>query len=435
MNATRCVLYGLGQVGMMSLARFFFTWSIAFAAQEQAGAVLFSAAAVGAVLFGFRLFDGVTDPLAGLLSDGWVRRGRERRGLLWLTFWIPPIGLALVFAPSFDMSTALRWALLVAGMFVFFVGYTVYAIPYWSLLADYSGEDVRARRVLSNVLGAGLLVATALVAVVSPQLIAPLGYFGAAVAFGVPAALLMLAPWAAQPPGRGPPKPDPAAPPMLASLKLALTHRRFLAVLLIYSGSQMSFTVVTLGAPFMVTKLLGGVEADLTKIMLPFLGTSIPFFVAVPWISRRLGWERATVVASVALAVAYGSTFRLGATLPFMPELLSPMGTAMLIFSLAGPMSAVLLGVEGEAVAECAREQPGEAVSIYFGVLNLVVKAMNGVATLLTGVLVSQGQYRLLGPVAGGLLVLGVVGYALARPRSGSQPGAAAGGPAPPTGS
>lgn len=76
------------------------------------------------------------------------------------------------------MAPGLRWVLLCAGMFLFFVGYTFYAIPYWSLIDDYSAGDLRTRRTLSNVLGAGLLIATALGFAVSPTLVKRLGHLG-----------------------------------------------------------------------------------------------------------------------------------------------------------------------------------------------------------------------------------------------------------------
>ena len=132
MNARKVILYGAGQLGIMLLARFFFQWLIKYAdlgAESESGA-LFVGATVGLVFLGFRIFDGVTDPLAGALGDWWVAKGRQRRKLLWSSFWLPPIGLILVFAPHHDMSQLLRWSILCSGMFIFFVGYTLYAIPY-----------------------------------------------------------------------------------------------------------------------------------------------------------------------------------------------------------------------------------------------------------------------------------------------------------------
>src|SRR5690606_37353370 len=81
MTALGYVLFFCGQLGVMALARFFFQWLLRFAGGDASAGVapLLSASAVGAVFLGFRIFDGVTDPVAGAISDSWVRRGRERR--------------------------------------------------------------------------------------------------------------------------------------------------------------------------------------------------------------------------------------------------------------------------------------------------------------------------------------------------------------------
>ncbi len=412
---------------MMALTRYFFQWVIPFASEgggtnpDGTGIALFSAAAVGLLFFGFRIFDGVTDPVAGLLSDGWVRRGKQRRSLLWFSCLVPSIGLALVFAPTLAMSPALRWILLGAGMFIFFVGYTFYAIPYWSLVDDYSGPDDSRRRTLSNLLGAGVLIATAIGFIASPLLIENYGFFIGSLAFAIPSAGLMMLPYFAIPPDveATPNAVDKPEHSSLESLKLALSHRRFLSVMLLFSGAQMSFTVMTASAVYIATDLLLGTKGDVVMLLGPFLGSTLLSFLAVPTLARRFGWERTAVVACLGLAVVYAATAGLG-----MRVIGSPMTTSMVLFSFGGPMAAIMLGLEAEAVTSCSREREGDLTSIYFGVFNFIVKGLNGVALFLTGVLVdlrvdyATGAVRGMGPTAGALLVLGVVGYYALRPTS-----------------
>ncbi|MCW8141058.1 MAG: MFS transporter [Planctomycetota bacterium] len=416
MRAWQYVLFMCGQVGLMCLARFFFQWNLAYADQSGATADdhLLDPALFGLLILGFRLFDGVTDPIAGVLSDRWVSRGRERRYILLFAFLIPILGLALIFLPHHGMAPPLRWSLVTVGLLVFFIGYTLYGIPYWSLVADYAGEDHQVRRRLSNLLGLGMLIATAVIAVGSPSVVAkPGGFLAAALWFGIPGTILMALPFFAQParPPRPHQAPDHREPSIVEMFSIALKHRRFLAVLVLFSGSQMSFTVMTAGAPFIAEQVLGGSVDDVPRLMGPFLLAAFPFFVLVPTISRRVGWERAVVAASLALGVVYTGTGLLGGdgARPFL--------VAGLLFAAAGPMAAVLLGIEGEAVTTCARESKGELTGIYFSVLNLVVKAMNGVATLIGGLLIKEKAYFLIGPAAGALLWVGVAGYFALRPR------------------
>lgn len=264
MNAYRRTLYICGQIGMMALIRFFSTWILGFgdttpALAEPEAAVgsdasmpiltLFSGTAIGAALFGFRIFDGITDPLAGIASDLWVQRGRQRRSLLWFSILAPPIGLALCFAPTHAMDLSTRWFLLAGGMFIFIVGYTFYAIPYWSLIEDYGGDNANERRILSNLLGAGLIIATAIAGLVSPLLVESHGYTKAALAFAIPAGILMMLPYFAAP--RGTQSSVSEVQKRQTSLFVTLTdafhHRRFLSVLVMFSGSQMSFAIVSVG--------------------------------------------------------------------------------------------------------------------------------------------------------------------------------------------
>lgn len=406
----------------MLLARFFFQWIVSFSSETGASSEpLFSAALVGIVLLVFRLFDGITDPVAGALSDRWVSNGKERRRLLWYWFLVPAIGLLFCFLPTATMPSAVRWGVLLVGMLLFFLGYTFYAIPYWSLIGDYSLGKETNRRQLSNLLGLGLMVATAIGFVVSPYLVHYLGYVASATLFAVIGSALMILPYYAQPEGLPPvqvgEKPVTTVKALLQDLIEVLKHRDFVALLMIYGGSQMSLTVMTAASPFIAQSLLGGTTADVALLMGPLLVLSIPSFWLVPYFSKRLGWERVSLIAALMLAVVYGLSAFVGYAI-----IGSPMTTAMIIFGLAGPGVAILLGVEGEAITTCAERTGSNQVSMYFGVYNFIVKGLNGVAIAATGILadLSGGALgtwavRAMPFFAGGSLVFGVLLYSRLR--------------------
>ena len=441
MNLGRYFLYFCGQLGLMTLLRFFFTWIVIFCEKPLVGvesSPLVDVAWVGGVLLAFRLFDGLTDPLAGGLTNSWIRRGREKRSLLWLFFLVPPVGFVLCFLPTLELPMALRWVLLGGGMFVFFVGYTFYAIPYWSLIEDF-GVEVEERRRMSNLLGVGVLGGTALGTVLSGKVISSLGFANAAILFAIPSLILMILPFFAQPKVTKPSELEDQGPGLLVSVRQAFQHRRFLATLFLFSGSQMSFTVMTTCTVLIIEHLLGSEQpkADMSIVMGAFLGTSFLFFVAVPAVSRKFGWEKACVGASVLLGVVYACTAFLGQGL-----IGTPLTTGAILYGLGGPMAAVLLGLEGEAVTDCARERGGDMASIYFGVYNLVIKLFNGLAIMTASLLVILARpanwgvsgARVMGPVAGGLLVLGVVAYFLWRPKQAEDFPAGPKDPPPPEG-
>ncbi len=431
MRASGYVLYTCGQLGVMMLTRYFFQWIIRFsdgsAAATSPGAsdvALFSAAAVGAVFFAFRIFDAVIDPVIGLFADGWSKRGRDRRSLLWLSFPLAPLGLALVFTPALEMAPALRWGLLGAGMLFFFFGYSLYIIPYWSLIDDYAAGDARVRTRISNAQGVGLLLATGVGFVLSPIAVARWGFRGGAVAFALLGALLMVLPYFAGRPARAASSSEESSPGF-AALAEAFRDRKFRAVVVLFAGAQMSFTVMTAAAPYIAERLLGGTLKDVALLLGPFLLAALPSFVFVPRIAARLGWEKFTLLATVGLGVAYSGAGLLGQGIVG-----SPLTTAMIVFACAGPAAAVILGLEAEAITRSAAETGHGRIGIYFGLFNFVVQALNGFAVYLMGILAEEARtsvavVRFMPFLAGALCLLGVVLYLVLRRANAAAPNVA----------
>ncbi len=392
MTARRLFLFMLGQFGIMVLTRYLYQWVLKFSDTPVTDGTLFAAATVGAVFLGFRIFDGVTDPMAGALSDWWVARGRKRQALLGMTAMLAPIGLVISFAPDETMSPTIRWVFLLSGLFVFFVGYTIYAIPYWTLVEDYGRGSDADRRALSNMLGLGLIIATIVGFVVTPMVIDRLGYRDGALVISVLAFVCMLAPLYAAPPGEVPPPvgghTTATLGEVLRSFAGAFQNRRFVALLALLAGSQMSFTVLTAAAPFVARDLVAGEDKDVALLLGPLLLTSVPMFYFAPRLSAKYGWERALMMASLFLGLVYCVCSLLVGTAVLIP----PIPTAAVLFSLAGPMIAVLLALEAEAITACISSEQKGAASMYFGVYNLVIKSLNGVSLFLTGVLISLSK-------------------------------------------
>ncbi|MDE0571409.1 MAG: MFS transporter, partial [Verrucomicrobiales bacterium] len=171
MSIPRYFLFLCGQIGIMSLSRFLYQWIITYGALDDSETKLFPAITLGIVFFSFRVFDGITDPVAGKLTDSWARKGFQRRTLLWVSFSLAPIGLTLTFLANHSHSKPFAWALLTLGLLIFFIGYTFYAIPYWSLIDDYAQGDMKVRAKLSNLLGLGIVLASGIGFVASGALI------------------------------------------------------------------------------------------------------------------------------------------------------------------------------------------------------------------------------------------------------------------------
>ena len=109
-------------------------------------------AAASAVLLASRLFDAVTDPLIGWLSDRTNSRFGRRR--LWMAASVPVFMLAVykLFFPSGPVDALY----LVVWLIVLWLGWTLLYIPYYSLGAEISPDYDERTRVTAWRTGIGL---------------------------------------------------------------------------------------------------------------------------------------------------------------------------------------------------------------------------------------------------------------------------------------
>jgi Na+/melibiose symporter-like transporter len=437
MNRLQLFAFICGQIGMMTLTRYFFQWMIDFTSATRlenlpstsTTTALFSATTIGIVLLVFRIFDGITDPIAGNWCDDWVRKGRDRTELLKYTAILPALGLVLCFAPSFDQSMWVRWALLLSGFFIFFVGYTVYAIPYWSLISDYSQSDdaeVKDDQIetkLSNLLGLGLLIATAIGFLVSPILMDRFGFFGSACIFAVVCFLLMLMPYF----GRKKLKLQIQAQenqPALTALLSTFKNRSFLGITLLFAGSQMSFTMMTSAAPFIAVDLFHGTTSDVALLLGPLLFVAL--ICALMFSNLNIIQYASPVtlllISSGALGVIYALSSILGTGLLENALGLSSLKLAMPLFALGGPFVAILLSLEGQMISKAANETGNGQIGIYFGSFNLLIKLLNGIAIAIAGYLGEWARsggnelvIRYMNLTAGACLIFGALMYIILK--------------------
>lgn len=364
--------------------RFFFQWIIDFAGGGTTEIVLVSTATLGFVLFLFRFFDAITDPLAGILSDRVVAKGGRRSVIL---LWSAPflsLGLILSFSLSQGYSTTMNWMLLLIAFVLFFSAYTLYGIPYWSLISDFGGRDEGVKSKLSSLLGQGLFVATAIGFVVTPLMIESFGYFYSAliIAFiGFP--LLLLPVYAGFEITTETQKNDTqinfSVAAMISSFVDPLREKSFMAVLLYFIGSQMAFTILTATSSLYVVQILNQPRSYVSVVMGPVILLAIITFIFLPRYMKKYHWSTLLHYASIALGVVFilSGLISFGETIPLKYQ-------AVALFALIGPLIAIVLGVEGFAIVESGREK--NRTGMYFGAFNFMIKGMNGVALWGAGV-------------------------------------------------
>jgi Na+/melibiose symporter-like transporter len=102
-----------------------------------------SLASIGVIFLALRVFDAVSDPVAGVLSDR--TRASIGRRRLWLILAAPlvAIGAWMLFVPPSDAG----WLYLTFWLFVVTLGWTFAMVPYFSWGAEISGDYQERSRV------------------------------------------------------------------------------------------------------------------------------------------------------------------------------------------------------------------------------------------------------------------------------------------------
>ena len=175
--------YAVGDLGI-SIAYFAFGFFFLFYLTDVVG---MSAALAGTVILIGKLWDGVNDPLVGILSDR--TRSRHGRKRVYLLYGAIPFGVSFValwWLPAGVSTTVVFW-LAVALVLVFATTYSLVGVPYQGLVpvmtADY---DERTRLVAFTAIfsAVGTILGGGIALVVSSQVGVESALRTMAVAFG-----------------------------------------------------------------------------------------------------------------------------------------------------------------------------------------------------------------------------------------------------------
>ncbi len=371
----------------MLQVRFFFQWIVEFFSLS-ASPNLINVSSLGATLLGFRVVDAFADPIVGNWSDNLSRKNKSRKVLLPFAALIIPLGLVLCFLCSASYSYQINLILLFSGLFLFFAGYTLYCIPYWSLVDEFSGEDEVVKSKLSSLLGQGLFVATAISFVLGPLIVATFGILGSCfvtIFFSMP--MLFLPAFCkfktAEKKDNQEVFHELGYKEGLKSIFSNFTRGIFLKTTFLFAGSQMAFTIMTALSAKYVVNILNQDIKFIAVIMGPVILTSIITFFFVPKLKEKFEFYSLIKFCSFILGVLFLLTW-----FPYLE--IGPNKTilAPIIFGLMGFPLAIILGLEGFGVVESAEDK--NSVSTCFGAFNLIVKSFNGIAIWVSGIAVSE---------------------------------------------
>jgi GPH family glycoside/pentoside/hexuronide:cation symporter len=132
----------LGTVTLLYLVNNFFL----FFATTQLGV---AAGVAGAILLVSRLYDAVSDPLMGIISDRFTTRWGRRRPWLLAGALICPLGCILIFAsPAFENSW---WtvAYLTFALLIYFSGYSAFNVPYLAMPTEMTDSPLERTSIMA----------------------------------------------------------------------------------------------------------------------------------------------------------------------------------------------------------------------------------------------------------------------------------------------
>jgi len=160
LSRSRLLAYGVTGLPLAALGLPLYVYLPAFYAESMGVA----ATAVGIALLAARLFDVLTDPVAGWLSDRWPDAGWRRRGPMLIGAPVLLIGIEQLFRPGAEAGAAylLLWAV------VAYLGWTLVSIPYLAWGAELSDRYHERTRVAAA--REGFVIAGTLAALVLPAL-------------------------------------------------------------------------------------------------------------------------------------------------------------------------------------------------------------------------------------------------------------------------
>lgn len=410
--------YGTGYIGIAIVTQTMLLWLQYFYAPppESGLSTLLPVGWVGwAILLG-RIVDAIADPLVGAWSDATrTPLGRRRPFLIYGALPLALSFAALWWAPTV-LSDVGRMLYLTVMTSAFLFLFTVYTAPYLALLPELA-TSLQGRVRLATWQGVAQIVGLGIAMIGSGILIDNFGFGAMGVVLAVVALVTYLVTALTV---KEEVREHESTPGMFDSIRLTLRNRPFLY----YVGSHVlfwfGFNAVVVGAPYLVTVLMGGTELDTSLALAATFVVALITFPVVSRISTARGLKFTMMVSMGALVLAlilWGLVGR-------WPGGITTFWQGMLVFITAGFSIGGLFVVPNALVAEIVDYDEHltgmRREAMFFGVQGLLVKIAMGLSTFAATQLLQLGGFSVeqsagvswLGPLAAVFVALGMVVFA-----------------------
>ena len=342
--------------------------------------LLIAPAAMGAIFGLSRLWDAVSDPVAGYLSDRTQTRFGRRRP--WLVASIVPIGLAyvLVWSPPASLSGSTLVAWMAVGVLGFYSAMTIFIVPHTALGAELTNDTHDRTRIfglrhigwtLGSLLAVGGLYR--LTTSEAPRQAAfELAIVVAVVTGG---SLLYAAARLRERPeyqGRGGAKP-------LAAMRDVWANPHARLLLVVYLVESLGGATIAILTPY-VGKYVLKTPEQTSFYILVYMVASIAFVPIWLPLARRFGKKPLWVTSMLLTSVGFGGMF-------FLTE-----GATTLMYSMAalagfaaGCGAMVAPSIQADVIDYDEYLTGERKEGAYFAAWNFVFKSATGITLMLTG--------------------------------------------------
>lgn len=388
LSAGRLLAFAVGDIfggGSFNIINFFYPGFLALA-------VGLPASLAGVVILAARIFDAVSDPVMGFLSDRMRARFGTRRGALLVGAPLVVLSMFLMFYPYSNPSLHTRFWLVLASYIFFYAVQTAIMIPYFSLSSEMTEDYTERARLTAVRLGCSIF--SSIVCVAVPGMIVDRyegnrGYIAMSLGFGLAFMLCVGATGLFA--KEGVPAPAKAEPFALGDFVRPFRVRPFRQYLALYLCCQMTMAIMSALFFFYVDfyfcrELTARGESN----MVGMLGAALMFamqIVALPVymaLIRRAGKIAVYIIGS-AIWIA-GALCLLAVPANASPAILYALAAA-LGFGISGP-GLIPHAIFGDVVDVGSLQFGARTAGSFSGIANLANKiaAAAGLALVMAGI-------------------------------------------------
>ncbi len=271
----------------------------------------------GLILLVSKLYDVVSDPMAGWLSDRHRSpAGRRRPFLLWGTL-VSGVAMALIFTVPFHGDRPVVWLYVLIINLIYTTGYSLYNVPHLAMATEMTG-GFHERTVLQGWRIVAASIGTAVATIGSGAILGVLGRrvgFGGRVVnsahdyvllgglFTVLTVAGMIIGWAGTRGARFT-EPVKSKATWQAQISSFFANRAALIIIGVKSAQLIGIASASAATFFMLVDILKRSPGDLPAIGLPVLATSVIVTPILTWISKFIGKKGGYMIGALSTAAS-----------------------------------------------------------------------------------------------------------------------------------